>query len=59
MKKKKENSKKKKKDVRPMAPTIKYIHEQHTLIQLVRFNFALMFMKFKWQDSLPHSTEQK
>lgn len=60
MKKKKENSKKKKKkDMRPMAPTIKYIHEQHTLIQLVRFNFALMFMKFKWQDSLPHSTEQK
>lgn len=47
MKKKKENSKKKKKDIRPMAPTIKYIHEQHTLIQLVRFNFALMFMKFK------------
>lgn len=37
----------KKKDIRPMAPTIKYIHEQHTLIQLVRFNFALMFMKFK------------
>lgn len=57
--KKKKRKHKEKKAIRPAAHTIKYIHKQHTLLQLEKFNFAVVFTKFKWQDSLPHSTEQK